>query len=539
MLSKEEKTTQRGILFRHLDGIVTVPTAYVLWQQGVTDYLLKNKKSTLHELCNYFNANEGYLNVGLRVLASQGWIKQTIDNQKNSVQFEVTTKSPIAFSYFQHYEEANIVLQSLENFSIKNSRAETLLKIEKLYTNYQLLREKLDDKKDVEKEILKQVLTHMEGIILGPIAVMLGMSGLFHKYFMETKFEAEEFHKDPKTFSRILNLLSNLGWFIKNKKAYEFTDKGLFYARRAAAYGVTVSYIPMLAKLEQLLFKNANIMDRKSLNNEEIHVNRAMNVWGSGGAHSAYFKVIDSIIIALFNRPIQEQPKGVIDVGCGNGAFLTHIFNVIENQTERGKILEDYPLFLIGVDYNTTAIKITKKNLIKADIWAKVIWGDIGNPEKLAKDLHEKYAINLADLLNVRTFLDHNRRWTEPNAAINKNTIVSTGAFAFKGKRLHNSKVIHSLEQHFKKWLPYVAKYGLLLIELHTLPPTLVAKNIGNTAATAYDATHGYSDQYIVELDTYMHIMKKIGLIPDEKTFHKFPNSELATVSINLFTTRK
>ncbi|PQJ23177.1 class I SAM-dependent methyltransferase [Tenacibaculum sp. SG-28] len=539
MLSKEEKTTQRGILFRHLDGIVTVPTAFVLWQQGVTEYLLKNKKSTLHELCNYFNANEGYLNVGLRVLASQGWIKQTIDNQKNSVQFEITAKSPIAFSYFQYYKEANNVLQSLENFSIKNIRTEALVKIEKLYANYQLFHEKLDEKKGIEKEILAQVLSHMEGIILGPIAVLLGMSGLFHKYFMETKFEAEEFHKDPKTFSRILNLLSNLGWFVKNNQAYEFTDKGLFYARRAAAYGVTVSYIPMLAKLEQLLFKNASIMERKSLNNEEVHVNRAMNVWGSGGAHNAYFKIVDSIIIALFNRPIHEQPKGVIDVGCGNGAFLTHIFNVIENQTERGKILEEYPLFLIGVDYNTTAIKITKENLIKADIWAKVIWGDIGNPEQLAKDLYEKYTINLSDLLNVRTFLDHNRMWTEPNPEVNKNTVASTGAFAFKGKRLPNIKVIHSLKQHFKKWLPYVEKYGLLLIELHTLPPTLVAKNIGKTAATAYDATHGYSDQYIVELDTYMHIMRKIGLIPDEKTFHKFPNSELATVSINLFTTSK
>ncbi len=539
MLSKEEKTIQRGILFRHLDGIVTVPTAFVLWQQGVTEYLLKNKKSTLHDLCAYFNANEGYLNVGLRVLASQGWIHQTIDNQRNNVQFEITTKSPVAFSYFQYYEEANNVLQSLEHFTIKNSKVETLIKIEKLYTNYQLLRKKLDDKKDIEKEILAQVLTHIEGIILGPIAVMLGMSGLFHKYFMETKFEAEEFHKDPKTFSQVLNLLSNLGWFAKNKQAYEFTTKGLFYARRAAAYGVTVSYIPMLAKLEQLLFKNASILERKSLHNEEIHVNRAINVWGSGGAHSAYFKVIDSIIIALFNRPIQEQPKGVIDVGCGNGAFLTHIFTIIENQTERGKILEDYPLFLIGVDYNKTAIKITKKNLIKVDIWAKVIWGDIGNPEQLAKDLYEKYAINLSDLLNVRTFLDHNRMWTEPNPEVNKNTVASTGAFAFKGKRLPNVKVIHSLEQHFKKWLPYVEKYGLLLIELHTLPPTLIAKNIGKTAATAYDATHGYSDQYIVELDTFMHCMKKIGLIPDEKTFHKFPNSELATVSINLFTTSK
>ena len=78
-------------------------------------------------------------------------------------------------------------------------------------------------------------------------------------------------------------------------------------------------------------------------------------------------------------------------------------------------------------------------------------------------------------------------------------------------------------------------KFGLLLIELHTSKPELVKENIGKTAATAYDATHGYSDQYIVEIEEYMKAMKEIGLTSDGATFRKFPNSDLATVSINLF----
>lgn len=123
-----------------------------------------------------------------------------------------------------------------------------------------------------------------------------------------------------------------------------------------------------------------------------------MNVWGSGGAHAEYFKVVDEIIIELFNRPINEQPKGILDMGCGNGAFIEHIFDVIERQTARGKILDDYPLFLI-VDYNEAALKVTRANLIKADIWAKVIWGDIGKPDVLATTLQEDYDIDLKELL--------------------------------------------------------------------------------------------------------------------------------------------
>ncbi|PHO00235.1 hypothetical protein CSC82_29915 [Rhodobacteraceae bacterium 4F10] len=361
------------------------------------------------------------------------------------------------------------------------------------------------------------------------------MSGMFHKYFMQTKFSADEFHKDADNFSRLLDLLTNLGWFSKTNDSYEFTDEGLFFARRASAYGVTVSYIPTLRKLDKLIFGNPDIFRTSDIGNDEIHVDREMNVWGSGGAHSTYFKVIDEIIINLFNQPINEQPKGILDVGCGNGAFLKHLFNVIEHQTLRGTMLEDYPLLLIGVDYNEAALKITRKNLVQADIWAKVIWGDIGNPKAMSEDLQKKYGINLSDLLNVRTFLDHNRIWQEPAPNDDLTITNSTGAYAYRGKRLNNNLVIESLKQHFNKWKPYISKFGLLLIELHTSKPESVAKNIGKTAATAYDATHGYSDQYIIELDEYMNAMESVGLHSDKNTFKKFPDSELATVSINLF----
>jgi SAM-dependent methyltransferase len=260
-----------------------------------------------------------------------------------------------------------------------------------------------------------------------------------------------------------------------------------------------------------------------------------MNVWGSGGAHASYFKVIDEIIIDLFNKPIEEQPKGILDMGCGNGAFLQHLYTVIESQTLRGSLLDEYPLALIGVDYNEAALKASKERLIQAEIWAKIIWGDIGNPKLLATDLEEKYGIDLKDLLNVRTFLDHNRIWEEPEIKENLRVSSSTGAYAFEGKRLNNNLVSESLKNHFEKWVPYVKKFGLLLIELHTVKPELVGQNIGRTAATAYDATHGYSDQYILEIDEFTAVFEQVGLITDKDKFRRFPNSDLATVSVNLF----
>ncbi|WP_075342930.1 class I SAM-dependent methyltransferase [Tenacibaculum agarivorans] len=535
MLSKQEKSELRGKLFRHLDGIVTCPAAHELHEKGITSYLLKKKSVDLHKISIEFKANEGYLNVALRTLASQGWLDYNVANETNTVSISTNTLSEVAFNYFHLYKEAALLLKFSEKFSARKFEVEPFLKLERLFKNFKnnFGVEIPTDKK--EAEILQQIITHIEGIIVGPTLVLLGMKGMFHKYFMQTKFKAEEFHKDPENFGRLLDILTHLGWFSKIGDSYEFTDKGLFFARRASAYGVTVSYIPTLRKLDKFIFGDPTIFRSEGIGNEEIHVDREMNVWGSGGAHAAYFKVIDEIIINLFNKPIQEQPKGILDVGCGNGAFLKHLFNIIENRTERGKVLEDYPLFLIGVDYNEAALKITRKNLVQADIWAKVIWGDIGNPKAMSKDLNEKYGIDLSDLLNVRTFLDHNRIWEEPKLNGQLKTTSCTGAYAYRGVRINNNLVIESLKQHFNKWKPFIHKFGLLLIELHTSTPNLVSQNLGKTAATAYDATHGYSDQYIIEIDEYMKAMEDIGLTPEQNSFRKFPNSELATVSINLF----
>ena len=84
-------------------------------------------------------------------------------------------------------------------------------------------------------------------------------------------------------------------------------------------------------------------------------------------------------------------------------------------------------------------------------------------------------------------------------------------------------------------WKPYIKNFGLLVIELHTIAPKLVAENLGRTAATAYDATHGFSDQYIVEVDIFNNIMAEVGFVPDHNMCKKFPNSDIATVTVNLF----
>ncbi len=528
-----DKSYLRSLIFRHLDGLVVAPVLYNLAKKGVLHYIVEHKTMDLNQLSVDFQANEGYLNVALRILASQNMLEYSVDNENNRVEIRTNKYSDRAFTNIDIYNDLAHFLSSEEVLKQRDFSDEFCRKWIKLFDKYKTYLKSSDSSEIIEKHLHYQICKHIEGVLVAPLVVRMGMSGLFHQYFMETSFSADEFHKNPQSFEKILDCLVELKWFSKQQKNYKFTEKGLFFARRATSYGVTVSYLPMFEKLDDLLFGSPTKLREIAKEEDELHVNREMNVWGSGGAHSTYFRVVDEFVIEIFNRPLDQQPKGILDMGCGNGALLQHLYDVIERQTLRGKHLDEFPLFLVGADYNQAALKVTRANLIKNDIWAKVIWGDIGDPERLATDLITDYSIELNDLLNIRTFLDHNRIWEDKPIESNRLS-TSTGAFAFRGKRLSNNEVEQNLLLHLKKWSPYVEKFGLLLIELHTIAPDLAAKNIGHTASTAYDATHGFSDQYIVEVDVFHRICEETGLVPDQVMFKKFPNNELATVSINL-----
>ena len=534
MMTRAQKRELRGTLFRHLDGIVTAPTAHALAERGVLEVFLDGRRHTLANLTARFGANEGYLNVALRILASQGWLLHEIDAETDGVTCTVTEAGRIACKHVDLYADVVDFMQFTGGFHPRKFEVEPFQRMEEVYRSYTRRKEESTALDDARRPVLDQIFTHLEGALFGPTIVRLGMSGMFHKYFMEASFRPEEFHEDADSFGRLLAMFTELGWFTERNGTFRFTEKGLFFARRASAYGVTVSYLPTFRCLDDLLFGDPLVLRDGEPGSPERHVDRETNVWGSGGAHAAYFRAIDDVIIEMFNRPVQMQPRGIVDMGCGNGAFLEHLFDVIENRTARGEVLEDHPLFLVGVDFNETALRVTRANLTRADIWAKVIWGDVARPDRLAADLMGDYGIDLKDLLNVRTFLDHNRPWAPPSEGSGHRVSTSTGAFASRGRRLRNGDVEESLKEHLGRWAPYVARFGLLVIELHTLPTDLASANLGRTPVTAYDATHGYSDQYIVETHVFERVAAEAGLLVTEAHSGRFPDSELATVSINL-----
>jgi len=71
----------------------------------------------------------------------------------------------------------------------------------------------------------------------------------------------------------------------------------------------------------------------------------------------------------------------------------------------------------------------------------------------------------------------------------------TTGAFAHLGDEIPADKLEERLVRHLRRWQPYVGRFGLLVLELHTSPARVDRANLDRTPAVAYDATHGFSGE--------------------------------------------
>jgi len=269
----------------------------------------------------------------------------------------------------------------------------------------------------------------------------------------------------------------------------------------------------MFCNLEKLIFNSSKNVTHVEPGSEEKHVDRVINVLASGVAHRRYFEDSEAIIIDLFNQlPLQNQPKFVADMGCGDGEWLKRIYQVIKAKTKRGQALAKYPLLMIGADYNHAAQTVVRENLDQAGIPNLVIFGDVGDPGLFSEQLKE-HDIDIREGLHVRAFIDHNRPYQPPVDAVSCFSSQSTGAYADQdGHAIANHEMEQSLCEHLRKWVPYIHKHGLIILEAHNVNPEVASEHLGRTHATAFDTYHGYSNQYPVDFEAFIEQAENAGL---------------------------
>jgi hypothetical protein len=547
-LTGEEKARVRADVFHHLAGIAVAPTVKALTDRGVPQILLDAPASvSFADLVEQTRANPGYLRVALRLLASSGWLEETTLDSPRAFAYALTASGRAALRVAPPlYEQAVAFLPNALRMQDALFGASDDAMLPLLWQGVERMQHQwgIDGATDdIPERVAHQIQRHLDGVILGPVMVSLSRGGVLAQLEAGACCLAD-IAGNPAMLSAAFDALAAQGWVLRigtlsgddARDVIELTPQGRYAAQISASYGVTVSYLPTFNALHTLVFGNARL-PRVDESGVEVMVDRAMNVWGSGGAHTTYFSRVDEIVVEIFNRPIHLQPAGICDMGCGDGTFLEHLYNVVKTRTQRGQVLEQYPLHIIGADFNKVARRVTSRRLRAAGIPTyAIIPGDINRPAQLASEL-EKRGIDSHDLLHIRSFLDHNRPYAGLKGYVaGSRPARSTGAFSHQGELIFADEMEENLVRHLARWKPYSGRFGLIILELHTLRPEVAAGNPERTPAVAYDATHGYSDQYLVELPIFLACAREAGLRSDPRFHAKFPPSDLATVSINFFT---
>ena len=517
----------RRRLFLHQDGFILSMLLGALREHGVMDLFADGRPHSIGDITRRTPATAAHLHVALRCFAQQGWLSREGMPGTDALTYRLTDIGRAVAPAFPLYDELGCFLRrhmpldkSLLNGSGPAPRREFAEWVDRALGDWSLPDLGTDELRD-------QVRHHLNGNLA--LGIMLGLWDL--NYFDAPWRSAGK----DQAIADAMRFLAHLGWFDRAREVW--TTEGRIACGHALHYGMVGSYYPMLTELNSLLFGNRAIHAGDNAATE-WHVDRRLNVLASSAAHARYFRDADDIFLDVFNRePIAEQPTFVADNGCGDGAWLKHIYALVAERTKRGKHLADYPLLMVAADYNAAALDVARKTLAAAGTPSLVLFGDITEPERFARDL-AAHGLDIANGLHIRAFIDHNRRYrgTEP-ATKGGLADQSTGAYVDDlGQVIPNRALEQNLVTHLQRWAPYVHRHGLVLLEAHCVDPRVAARVVGEMHNIVFDTYHGFSQQYPVDFEVFMQAAGAAGFAATLHHQRRYPSRKpFVSISINHF----
>ncbi|MCP5425305.1 MAG: SDR family NAD(P)-dependent oxidoreductase [Gammaproteobacteria bacterium] len=490
------------IVNRYAHGYVAIPAIVACANQGLFGLLGAEAPLSLERIARSLNANSGHLRVAVRMLESLNWVERTPNGA-----FFLTAESE------QHRQIPSDILDLFEfpvaaylSQATENGRLLSWIRRSQRGWN-------------VSSPLLADML---DGLLVIPVFLALKQQGL------------------PAPGSPPLGALSapiqdeladwflSKGWAEPGGGSWVLTASGQFLADRCLITATTASYRPMLANLAELLGGDPRRVFQRDEAGHESHIDRALNVIGSGFQHGKFFADLDDVLISLFDQGnYAEQPHYLCDTGCGDGSLLRRCYEAIRDKTDRGRVLDRYPLRVIGVDFNGKALEASARTLAGIPHW--LIQGDIGDPEKIVRDLRARGLTDPENILHLRSFLDHDRPYQPPVDAArveDRARLPYQGVYVDEqGQSIAPAEMVQSLVEHLQRWSDVANRHGLILLEVHCLTPELVRRFLDHSESLHFDAYHAFSKQYLVEAEVYLTALAEAGLFARPGFSKRYPRA--------------
>ncbi|WP_414624618.1 GNAT family N-acetyltransferase [Calothrix sp. CCY 0018] len=505
------------VINRYLHGFVAVPIILTCKKKGLFELLAHQGSLTLEQIVELLGANGGHFQVALRMMQSLNWLERN-----EAEQYSLTDEADI------HKEIPEEILD-LYHLPIESYLMGQQSGFLKRWIELSCQRWNVDN---------PMIADFLDGVLLIPILLALDK----HNLLVEDKDKSLFSEFSAPVREELYEQFVSLGWAHQKKDRFCLTDVGRIIVDRALITGTTASYTPMLSRMTDVLFGDCQAVFHRDALGHESHIDRTLNVVASGFQHKKYFADVENVILSIFNRlPIEEQPKYVVDMGCGDGTLLKRVYETIQSKSARGKVLKQYPLCAIGVDYNEASINATARTL--ADIPHLVLQGDIGAPEQMITSLKEHGIHDPENILHIRSFLDHDRPFIPPqnlDRVQDRSGLLYQGVYVDpSGELIPPHVMVQSLVEHLERWSRVVTKHGIVILEVHCLEPEVVSKFLDKSINLHFDAYQAFSMQHLVEADVFLMAAAEVGLFPKFELSKRYPKTfPFTRITLNCFEKR-
>lgn len=499
-----------------IDGIALGTTISALHARGIIEEIAHQPGIRVGKIVARTGCRRGYLHVMLKLLSVQGWLLRT-GPVGDDMELRLTPQASALPRYAPLYRHSHAGLRTAHWLASgqvlppANPGAEIKEVLENAAQGWGTPSAVCEQ----ESALLSRVSAHLDGFVAAGYLALLERSGLLpddadiHRWLPVTVPAGE----NADDAMRLTRFLCRIGWAHYRNGLFDWTPEGIMAALMQRQYWYPLTYLATLSRVGELLggeLTNLNIHDERG---DELHLDRNLDIRFSGEVFNQTCRgPFFALVLPIFNQPLTEQPTYLVDVGCGNGNLLAATWQVIVEQTPRGSQLSERPLIAVGLDINRIARETAASLLTSMRIPNIILPGDIGQPAAI-KNMLQQYGISCSDTLFLTKSVIHNRRFRKPRFPINSNEDDGTLVFvADDGELLGAAEIEQSLVELLSEWRPLITKHGWVVIEAHSVSAEIGAANLGRSQITIVDATHGFSNQYLLDPQRFRRAARRAGL---------------------------
>jgi acyl transferase domain-containing protein/acyl carrier protein/DNA-binding transcriptional regulator YhcF (GntR family) len=447
-------------------GYVTIPVLIACKKKGLFNFLHTDVPISLTSLAETLHARPEHLQTAFQLFESSGWIR-LVENRGYVITKEAQqTDIP--------HELSELYDSPIETILANPSKQQELA--QRIRT--------LAERPHASSELNRL----SEGAILVPFLLALHQTA---KPGSSDPFS----NVDDSLRDELIVLLTHRGWWESNGETSSWSKQGRLLIENANLFAIAISYRPMLAKIEDRLFYSPARPPQTPTTKNGPCIATSSSPLSLEIQRSLFFENVEEQVASLFDRlPIEQQPRFISHVGCGNGIFLRQLFHAIRTKTQRGEMLDEAPLTLVGIDSNQANRVAAAKTL--ADLPHIILSSDLNHPRQLLIEFEEAGIVQPETILYIRSIEGANGQSSE-NVPANP-----------KGIARNNSQA------DLDSWATLLEgnPHGLFITEAHRIDPRLEPHTTEHGPLFFLDILTAFSGSPELNAETFLNQAASLGL---------------------------